>query len=223
MSKFKNILFDLDGTITEPQQGIVNSILYSIEKLELPEERPEELTSFIGPPLIESYKKRYNLSQEKASEAVDTYREYYSEKGLFECELFEGIGETIQQLHAAGFNLFVATSKPTFFAKQLLEHYQLSQYFTEIVGANMDNSRTDKTEIIAYVLDSHRLINVETLMIGDTPFDLIGANNNKVPAMAVAYGHGNNEKLKELEPAYFVETPGEISTILLKSGDSKSP
>lgn len=214
MSNTKNILFDLDGTITEPKEGIINSILYSIEKLNLSEENPEELTSFIGPPLLDSYKNRYNLNHEDATAAVDCYREYYSDRGLYECSMFPNIPQLISSLKEAGHNLFVATSKPTYFAEKLLEHYRLDHHFTEIVGANMDNTRADKTSIISYILKTHNLNPNNTLMIGDTKFDLIGAKNNNVEVIAVTYGHGNTSELVELEPNHIAANALELASLL---------
>lgn len=214
--KIENILFDLDGTLTDPKEGIVNSILYALDKMGIQENSPHELDSFIGPPLLESFQMRYELDNEKADEIVIAYREYFSTKGLFENILYDGIAEVLESLHTQKYKLFVATSKPTVYSEQILEHFDLKKYFTEIIGSNVDNTRTDKTEIIAHVISTHGLQANKSIMIGDTKFDMIGAKNNSLKTVGVTYGYGSHEDLKYHNPDYIVKTCAEIRSIFVK-------
>lgn len=214
--KIENILFDLDGTLTDPKEGIVNSILYALDKMGIHENSPHELDSFIGPPLLESFQMRYDLDTEKADEIVIAYREYFSTKGLFENILYDGIAEVLESLHTQKYKLFVATSKPTVYSEQILEHFDLKKYFTEIIGSNVDNTRTDKTEIIAHVISTHGLQANKSIMIGDTKFDMIGAKNNSLKTVGVTYGYGSQEDLKYHNPDYIVNTCAEIRSIFVK-------
>jgi phosphoglycolate phosphatase len=200
----KNILFDLDGTIIEPQEGILNAVIYALNKMDIDEPDKPGLTSFIGPPLIDSFKSRYGLNQEKADEAVAFFRAFFSVKGVLQNTLYDGIAELLQELQNTAVRVFVATSKPTIFADQILKHYNLHNCFEAVIGSNLDNTRKDKTEIIKFILDTHTLDPTETVMIGDTKFDLIGANNNAVPAIAVTYGHGILSELQALNPTHIV-------------------
>ncbi len=212
----ENILFDLDGTLTNPKEGIVNSILYALNKMGIQENSPHELDSFIGPPLRESFQMRYNLSNEKSDEIVKAYREYFSTKGLYENLLYDGITELIETLHTQKYKLFVATSKPTIYSEQILEHFKLKKYFTEVIGSNVDNTRTDKTEIIAHVVSTHGLQSDKSIMVGDTKFDMIGAKNNSIKTIAVTYGYGSLEELSFHQPDFMVNTCGEIKSIFSK-------
>lgn len=212
----ENILFDLDGTLTNPKEGIVNSILYALNKMGIPENSPHELETFIGPPLLESFQMRYDLSDKKADEIVIAYREYFSTKGLYENILYDGITELLELLHSQKYKLFVATSKPTVYSERILKHFKLKKYFTEIIGSNVDNTRTDKTEIISHIVTTHSLQAHQSIMIGDRKFDMIGAKNNSMKTIAVTYGYGSIEELSSHQPDFLVNTCSEIKSIFLK-------
>ncbi len=211
-----NILFDLDGTLTDPREGIVNSILFALKKLGINENNIHELDSFIGPPLRDSFRKRYNLALETAATAVSYYREYYSVKGIFECKLYPGIAELLESLSSRGYKLFVATSKPTQYAKEVLEHFKIQTYFEEIIGSNFDNTRTDKTEIIAYIILEYGLIPGRTVMIGDTKYDIIGAKNNAIKSIGVNNGYGTQEELLSSHPDFAVNNCHQIGSLFIK-------
>jgi phosphoglycolate phosphatase len=157
MNTINSVLFDLDGTLTDPKVGIVNSILFALDQLMIVENNVQELDAFIGPPLRDSFAGRYNLSHERADLAVQYYREYYAERGIFENNIYDGVHELLEYLTGNNFRLFVATSKPTVFAQKVLEHFELTNYFSGIAGSNLDNTRSDKTEIIAHVLTKYKL------------------------------------------------------------------
>lgn len=151
------VLFDLDGTLTDPGEGITNSVAYALKKYGIGVSDKRELYKFIGPPLHESFEMYYNFSKEQAKEAVEYYREYYRETGIFENVVYQGMEDTLKILKDSGRKLAVATSKPELFAKEILEHFHLETYFEYVAGANMDGTRTKKDEVISYALDALKL------------------------------------------------------------------
>ncbi len=215
MRSIKNILFDLDGTIIEPEEGIINSVLYALNKLGIEEKSTAELKGFIGPPLIDSFTDRYSLTKTEANKAVNHYREFFSEKGIYQNTLYNGITDLLQELSDKGFRLFLATSKPTVFAKRIIAHFQLDHFFEDIVGSNLDNTRKDKTEIIEYLINLHDLRRSETIMIGDRKFDIIGAKNNSILSIGVTYGHGSNKELQDSNADLIVSSCLELQRLIL--------
>ena len=180
--RYPIVLFDLDGTLTNPGLGITNSVMYSLKKYGIEGQPRESLYRFIGPPLHESYEKFYSFSREQAMQAVSYYREYYEEKGMFENEVYPGIKQLLRDLTKQGVLCLVATSKPEIYAKKILDYYELSNYFYYIAGANMDGTRTDKAEVIAYALKQipAEYNNKKVLMVGDRSHDIIGAKKNGI-------------------------------------------
>jgi phosphoglycolate phosphatase len=204
MKQINTVLFDLDGTLTDPQKGIINSILFSLDKMQINESNIQELDTFIGPPLRDSFAGRYNLSHERADLAVQYYREYYAERGIFENNIYDGVHELLEYLTANNYRLFVATSKPTVFAIKVLEHFNLANFFTGIIGSNLDNTRSDKSEIIAHVISEYQLEVIHAIMIGDRKHDIIGAKNNLMKSIGVTYGYGSAEELSSHQPDFVV-------------------
>lgn len=204
-------LFDLDGTLTDPGLGITNSVAYALGKYGITVEDRRELYPFIGPPLRQSFSEFYGFDEEKTKEAVAFYREYFSEKGLFENEVYEGIPEVLSQLKQAGKKLLVATSKPEEFTNRILEHFGLAEYFDFVAGATMDETRNEKADIIAYALkqiadaDKSKIV-----MIGDRKFDILGARENGIDSIGVLYGYGPRAELEEAQATYIVEKPEEL-------------
>ena len=196
IDKIENILFDLDGTLTDPKEGIINSFLYALEKLGISEENINELDAFIGPPLRDSFASRYNLSNEAVEKAVVFYREYFSTKGLYENKIYYGTEELLELLYTKGYKLFVATSKPTTFSEKILQHFNLDKYFINVVGSNLDSTRNDKSEIISYLVSTQGLKTENSIMIGDRKHDIIGAKNNSMRSIGVTYGYGSLEEFK---------------------------
>ncbi|NVO10852.1 MAG: HAD family hydrolase [Bacteroidales bacterium] len=214
-TKIHNILFDLDGTLTDPKEGIVNSILYALEKLGIQENHINELDTFIGPPLRGSFIARYNLSDNLADKAVTFYREYFSEKGLYENQVYPGVAELLEFLVSRKYQLFVATSKPTVYSDKILRHFNLHKYFTGIVGSNLDNTRTDKSEVIAHVVSTYSLQPVNSIMVGDRKHDIIGAKNNSMRSIAVTYGYGSLEEILSENPDFIVNCCIELKSLFL--------
>lgn len=211
MKNYEFILFDLDGTLTNPGEGITNSVVYALNKFGIQVEDKRELYKFIGPPLMDSFEMYYGFSKEKAKLAVDYYREYYRDKGLFENCVYEGIEDLLQKLVASGKKICLATSKPEEFAKQILEHFQLSKYFDFIGGSNMNETRSKKAEVIGYVLEQCKITDCsKVLMIGDREYDILGANEFGIDSMGVLFGYGSREELEGAGATYIAETVKDI-------------
>lgn len=212
---YEVILFDLDGTLTDPGVGITNSVAYALKKYGIEVADKTELYKFIGPPLQESFEKYYEFSEEKARTAVEYYREYYRDKGIFENLVYEGIEKLLKAIYDSGKKMIVATSKPEIFAKQILEHFDLAKYFTCIAGANMDGTRTKKDEVIAYALERCRISDyTKAVMIGDREHDVIGANKIGLDSIGVLFGYGDYDELKNAGASYIVERVEDIYPII---------
>lgn len=212
--KIKNLLFDLDGTLTDPMEGITKSVQYALKKKGIIEEDLWNLTKFIGPPLMDSFQKYYGFTEEEAKQAVVDYREYFAPTGKFENKVYEGIQAMLAALKEQGFTLALATSKPEVFARDILEHFELKQYF-DFVGGALLNGRTDKAEVISYVLTSIEAKKEETVMIGDREHDLIGAAKNDLFSVGVLYGYGDREEHEKAGAGQIVETVEELRDYLL--------
>lgn len=209
----KHLFFDLDGTIIEPQEGIINSIRHATDLMGVAMPTYEELQKFIGPPIMESFQQKLGLTYEQALETVGYFRSYYTKTGIHQNALFPYVAELLKSMKAEGYTLFVATSKPTLFAKEILKDHGLEDLFVEIVGCNMDNSRSDKAEIIGHILQTYSLDAKDCLMIGDTMFDIIGANRHQMTCVGVTYGHGD---FSEYQPHFVVDSCQELETLIKK-------
>ena len=214
--KHNVILFDLDGTLTDPGQGITNSVAYALRKLGQTPPPRAELEAYIGPPLAGSFEERAGLDRQTAQLAVSYYREYFSVTGIFENELYLGIPELLAALKAAGATISLATSKPTIYAKQILEHFEIDKYFDAIAGSELDGRRVKKAEVIDYALE---LLGVsdraEVVMIGDREHDMIGANKCGVASVGVTYGYGSREELEGSGAGHIVDSVEELTIYLL--------
>ncbi|MCP4179279.1 MAG: HAD-IA family hydrolase [bacterium] len=209
----KNILFDLDGTLIDPKEGITNSIQYALKCLDVDIPSNDELEWCIGPPLADSFPVLIkNSNKELILKAVELYRINFRKKGLFECFLYEGILSTIGKLKERNFKIYLATSKPKVFADKILKNLNLYDLFTGVYGSELDGSFGNKTELIDYILKIENLDKTETVMIGDRKHDIIGANNNDIFSCGVLYGYGSKKELIEAEadiilnkPEYFLD------------------
>ena len=195
--KYKNVLFDLDGTLTDPAEGITNALMHAQRRLGRAVSPREELFVFIGPPLIETFMSEWGLTRAEADQALVYYREHFNTKGLYENIPYPGIGAFLADLKAAGLRLFVATSKPEPLSLRILEHFDLIRYFEAVAGSTMNETRTKKGEVIAYALSTYSLDPAETVMVGDRKHDVIGAAENGLPCIGVLYGYGSREELTE--------------------------
>lgn len=208
---YKYILFDLDGTLTDPGIGITNSVMYALKKFGIEVEDRAILYKFIGPPLLDSFQNFYGFTKEESEKALKYYREYFKPHGLYENKVYEGIENLLKQLKSREKKILVATSKPEEFAVEILRHFQLYQYFDFVGGASMDEKRVRKADVIDYVLESfHITERTSVIMIGDREHDVIGAKQNGLDSIGVLYGYGSFEELEEAGATYIVERPDEI-------------
>lgn len=215
--RFSHILFDLDGTLTDSAEGVIRSVQYALQMYGI-EASPEELRSFVGPPLHWSFENSYGFSKTKAFQAVEYYREYYREKGIFENRLYPFVTEMLDALLKSGASLYVATSKPTVFALQVLQHFNVDRYFVTIAGSNLDGTRVDKSEVIDFVLTNNRDINKNrAVMVGDRKHDIIGARTCGLDSIAVTYGYGSPTELTTAEPTFIVNSVEELSEFLMSA------
>ena len=216
--KYKNILFDLDGTLTDPYMGITNSIYHSLKyypHIATPER--EELKPFIGPPLYASYMKYFSMDEKTAHEAVEHYREYYREKGKLENLLYSGIKELLFELKGRGASVAMATSKPQLFAEQIAEHFGIKESLDYICGSTFDAKLIEKADIIRKVMGEMGYSANETAMVGDTAFDIEGAKRNGIASVAVSYGHGTENDLRNAEPDAICESVGELRSYFIEN------
>jgi phosphoglycolate phosphatase len=190
----KAILFDLDGTLTDSGEGIMNCAKLALEHYGLPIPSEAELRTFVGPPLHDSFI-RFGVPAEEADNAIKIYRSRYIPIGKFENHPYEGIQDTLEKLKALGHTLYVATSKPETMSVDILEHFDMAKYFDIIAGASFDRSRSSKEDVIAYLLDQCGDYD-EKIMVGDTAFDVIGAKAHGIPTVGVAWGYGKVEDMK---------------------------
>ncbi len=216
MKNYQYIFFDLDGTLTDPGEGITNSVAYALKKYGINIEDKKALYPFIGPPLIESFEKYYGFTHTQSREAVDFYREYYAVKGIFENSVYEGIEELLKALTLAGKKIVLATSKPEKFAEQILEHFGLRKYFYFVAGANMDETRSTKAEVLEYALESVSIKDLKTaVMIGDRCFDMSAAKQVGIDRIGVLYGYGDKEELENAHAQHIAETPQRLYEMLI--------
>ncbi len=211
------LLFDLDGTLTDPMIGITKSVQHALHAYGIEEPDLKKLTPFIGPPLKESFMKYYGFSEERASEAIGRYREYFAVTGIFENKVYDGIPQMLERLKREGKLLMVATSKPELFARQILEHFHLSSYFAFVGGASMDEARVKKGEVIAYVLERMKIADKEkAVMVGDREHDMIGARENGIDSIGVLFGYGSRQELKAAGAGRIAENVERLQELLME-------
>ncbi len=214
--KKKYLLFDLDGTLTNPQEGITKSLQYALHHVGIEVEDLNTLNRHIGPPLIDGLKEFWNLNEEEIKEATVRYREYFKEKGIFMNVKYEGMDSFLEALVKEGEILILATSKPEKFAREIMEHFHLEGYFTDICGATLDDTRRKKGDIIAYALEKNGISDKEqAVMIGDRYHDIEGAKENGISSIGVLYGFGNKEELTEAGADAIVKDLKELKELLL--------
>jgi phosphoglycolate phosphatase len=209
------IIFDLDGTIADSEEGIINSAIYALERFGFEYGSREELRKFIGPPLRDSFIEFCGFDGEKADEATAVYREYYSVKGLYECRIYEGIPQVLEALKSAGKKLYLATSKTEVYAREVLRYFGLTGYF-EFAGGAQDKIRTGKSKVLRYVIEEGGITDLgRAVMIGDRTYDITGASAMGIDAIGVLYGFGSEEELINSGAAALAKTPMDLLSILL--------
>ena len=205
----KNIIFDLDGTISKSAPGILNAFEYALDKMEKSYYR-DDLYKYIGPPLRDSFVKE--LGEDLADQGADFYREYYFNKGLFETEIYDGIKDLMENLNSGSYKIYLATSKGEESSKKILDYFGILDYFSYVSGS--ENNKNTKKKVIDHLLKENNLKTCESIMIGDRSYDIEAANNLEIKTIAVTYGYGNKE---EFEKASFIaNSPYEIINIIEK-------
>lgn len=210
------LYFDLDGTLTESAPGIIRSAKYALARFGM-EPSDEIMKKFIGPPLLESFQNLCGLSEEESREAIRLYREYFAEKGMFENSVYDGVYEMLEALRAEGKILAVATSKPEIYAKKILDHFHLTEYFDHISGAALDHVRMTKADVLRNAVRQTGLTDVSKgLMIGDRLHDVEGANELGMETLGVLYGYGSYEELMNAGAVDTAETPADVVAKILR-------
>lgn len=211
----RTVLFDLDGTLTDPKVGIVTSIQYAMVKMKRPLSPETNLEWCIGPPLQENFATLLQSDDvELIDEAIAAFRERFATKGLLENELYAGIADLLAALNKRGLRCYVATSKPTVYAQKIIDHFGLTDYFVRVYGSELDGHHSQKGALIGHILQTERLSAATTMMIGDRKFDILGGRENGVRTTAVSYGYGTIEEIHNAQPDFIAHSPSDIGTLL---------
>ncbi|MDE6749420.1 MAG: HAD hydrolase-like protein [Lachnospiraceae bacterium] len=219
--KFQYLLFDLDGTLTDPKLGIARCLQYALHKLGIEETDLDKFDPFIGPPLQESFKEFYGFDEKKIAEAVAYYRERFSDVGLYENEIYPGMEEMLAHLKREGKLLAIASSKTTIYVKRILQYFNIEQYFDVVVGSEMDGTRNKKEEVVEEALRQLKLYAVEEsdcdtfVMIGDRKFDINAAKAFGIASIGVSYGYPAPGELEQAGADYIVDTVQELEKLLV--------
>lgn len=201
------ILFDLDGTLTDPKLGITKSVQYALKHFGIFEENLDNLIKFIGPPLKDSFQEYYGFNDKNALIAIEKYREYFKLKGMYENSVYPMIPELLEELCHSGRKLAVATSKPTVFAVEILKHFGLDKYFKLIAGSNLDGSRVNKCEVISFALNELKIEDLnQVVMVGDREYDVTGAKKVGIASIGVLYGYGSMNEIVKANPTYIADS-----------------
>jgi phosphoglycolate phosphatase len=213
-----NVLFDLDGTLTDPKEGILACFKYALDRLEVEAPTDSELQQFIGPPLQESFAVLFGPGKrETINRAVSLYRERFTAQGMFENQIYPGVKQALARLLVANCSLYLATAKPRVFAERIVEHFGLAHCFREVYGSDLDGTNADKSKLIGQILRAEPLAALETIMVGDRSHDMIGARSNGVFAVGALWGYGSKAELVSAGASVLCESPSDLPAILLSS------
>ncbi len=212
----KNILFDLDGTLNDSSVGIIKAVKYALKNFDIEVTDQALLRRYIGPPLVDCFMEINGLNREKAEQALIYYREYYNVTGKYENAVYVGVTEMLNKLNEKGANLYICTSKPEDVMKDIINHFNLKQYFTALYGASLDSKRNKKTAVIKYALEQAKINPKDCVMVGDHHHDVMGAKDNGLTSVAVTYGYGDLLNIKNASPDYIVQTVKELENTLVK-------
>lgn len=216
MPHFTHILFDLDGTLTNPRLGIGNSLKYALRQMHIDGYSDELLERFVGPPLQDGFKNLFGLNERNTNLAVEHFRTYFGEKGLYENIPYSGIQELLEALHHSGKRVYVVTSKLEKYAQLIIRHFEFDRYIDDLQGAEATGKHSGKGQLIAQLMERNRILpSTSVAMIGDTHYDMIGARENDIQGIAVGYGFGTPETLLACEPDYLVESVDDLAELLL--------
>lgn len=221
------LLFDLDGTLTDPKEGITKSVQYALKAFGIDEPDLDKLEPFIGPPLKDSFMQFYGFDDAKAEEAVAKYRENFKDIGIFQNQVYDGIPKMLRNLKAEGKRLAVSSSKPTVFVERILEHFKLRHYFDVVVGSELDGSRVAKEEVVEealkQLLNDRKYGHEEVVIIGDRKFDVEGGMAHDITTVAVSYGYGSLQELKDAKAEFIVRDVPELERFLLRGSEKPKP
>ena len=213
---YNTVFFDLDGTLTDPAEGITNSVAFALSRFGIEVEDKTTLYKFIGPPLMDAFQEFYGFSHKDSALALGYYREYFKVKGIYENKIYDGVKQMLTELKTAGKKIVLATSKPEPFAITILEHFCIKGYFDFIAGATMDEKRNKKSDVLAYAIKMGGVVNLsEAVMIGDREHDIFGAKENGIDSVGVLYGYGDREELQKAGATYIAESIADINKIIL--------
>ena len=211
----RNLLFDLDGTLSNPEQGICNSFRHALMKLERVQLDNKQLHRYIGPPLRESFADLLgSKNQAQIEQATNHYREYFASKGLFENELYPGITALLESLHAEGKRIYLATSKPLVYATQIIHYFQLQDYFQGLYGSELSGERSNKAELLRYIIQQEHLDSRDSVMIGDRRHDIVAARVNRMMSIGVLWGFGTKQELREVGTDHLCPSIAELALML---------
>ncbi len=209
-----NILFDLDGTLTDPKEGITNSVAHALEHFGIQVLDRDKLCRFIGPPLTDSFAEYYGFDAKKSLEAVRVYREYFSVRGIFENRIYDGVITMLEKLSGMDRQLFIATSKPEKFAVQIAKHFDFYRFFKAVRGIPLDGEGMTKGQVIASVIKEFSLDRTRTVMVGDRSYDVTGAAENGIDSIGVLYGYGGRDELEGAGAGYIADSISQLTNYL---------
>ena len=215
---FEYILFDLDGTLTDPKEGITKSVQYALASVDIDEPDLDKLESFIGPPLHESFMEFYGFDRDMAMKLVEKYRERFNVTGIFENKIYPGIADMLKALKESGCKISIASSKPTVLVERILDHFDIRKYFDSVVGSNLDGTRTKKEEVVEEALRQLACVKEKTAMVGDRKFDIEGARAFGLIGVGVSFGYAQENELEEAGADYIVDSVEELQKLLLLGG-----
>ncbi len=216
MKKYSTIAFDLDGTLTDPERGLIASFSYALGKMGIDYGDKKSLKRFIGPPLYDEWQRVYGFTPEQSSEALLIFREFFAVYGWWDNELYQGVAQMLKKLKGSGKTIVLATSKPEMFAKKILKLFDIDKYFDFIGGASTDKTRDKKWEVIEYVLaEIGSPSRSECILVGDRVYDAEGAAMCGIDSLGVLYGHGSREEIESSGFTMIAETVDDITDILL--------
>ncbi len=211
---YRNIMFDLDGTVTDSGRAIMSSVEYALSHFGLTDQPKEKLKTFIGPSLYDSFEREYGFKGEDCDKAVALYRSIYEKERMYDVDIYEGIPELLEKLHESDRKVLLITSKPLRFSVQILEKIGLSKFFDHMIGPDLSDHSSDKKRLIEKAINELELDKDECIMIGDTRYDIDGAVAAGVDSIAVTYGYGNTEEMKAAGAIFFADSAADIGKIL---------
>lgn len=216
--KYKYLLFDLDGTLTDPKEGITTSVQYALHAFGIEEKDLDKLTPFIGPPLRESFMRFYGFSEKQANEAVEKYREWFAPYGIFQNKIYPGIKEMLEELKDEGKILAVASSKPRIFVEKILQHFEIYHMFSVIVGSELDGTRDSKEEVVEETLRrlGKTASREKTVMVGDRRFDIEGGKAHGLVTVGVTFGYAGEGELEEAGADYVINSVEDLRRLLVQ-------